>query len=95
VQVALDRLAQRVPEVYLHIDAGSLVPQSRAVWVNAVPGGLSLEDMEESIGVVFARFRVRAATLAVYDPDLDQDDTTLRAGLRIIGVLAEAVREMG
>jgi len=95
VQVALDRLAQRVPEVYLHIDADSLDPQSRPVWVNAVPGGLSLEDMEESIGVVFARFRVRAATLAVYDPDLDQDDTTLRAGLRIIGVLAEAVREMG
>jgi arginase family enzyme len=65
------------------------------VWVNAVPGGLSLEDMEESIRAVFARFRVRAATLAVYDPDLDQDDKTLRAGLRIIGVLAEAVREMG
>ncbi len=51
--------------------------------------------MEESIRAVFARFRVRAATLAVYDPALDQDDKTLRAGLRIIGVLAEAVREMG
>jgi hypothetical protein len=30
--------------------------------------------MEETIHAVFARFRVRAATLAVYDPDYDQDD---------------------
>jgi arginase len=95
VQVTLDRLAQRVPEVYLHIDADSLDPQVAPGVGYAVPGGLSLDDMEESIRAVFARFRVRAATLAVYDPDLDQDDKTLRAGLRIIGVLAEAVREMG
>ena len=81
VQVALDRLAQRVPEVYLHIDADSLDPQVAPGVGYAVPGGLSLEDREESIPAVFARFQVRAATLAVCDPDLDQDDKTLRAGL--------------
>ena len=58
------------------------------------PGGLSLEDMEEAIRAVFARFRVRAATLSVYNPERNQNDKTLKAGLRIIGVLAEGAREM-
>jgi hypothetical protein len=35
-------------------------------------------------------------TLAVYNPDRDQDDKTLRAGLRIIELLAEeAAKEIG
>jgi arginase len=96
VRVALDKLARRVPEVYLHIDMDSLDPQvAPGVVFDPVPGGLSLEDMEEGIRAVFARFRVRAATLSVYNPDRDQDDKTLRAGLRIIEVLAGAAREIG
>jgi arginase len=96
VRFVLDKLAQRVPEVYLHIDMDSLDPQvAPGVVFDPVPGGLSLEDMEECIRAVFARFQVRAATLAVYNPDRDQNDKTLRAGLRIIEVLAEAAREMG
>jgi arginase len=96
VRVALDKLAQRVPEVYLHIDMDSLDPKvAPGVVFDPVPGGLSLEDMEEGIRAVFARFRVRAATLSVYNPDRDQDDKTLRAGLRIIEVLAEGAKEMG
>jgi len=97
VRVALDRLAQSVPEVYLHIDMDSLDPQvAPGVVFDPVPGGLSLEDMEEGIRAVFARFRVRAATVSVHNPDRDQEDKTLRAGLRIIEVLAEeAAREIG
>ena len=96
VWAALDRLAQRVPEVYLHIDMDSLDPNvAPGVVFDPVRGGISLEDMEESIRAVFARFRVRAATLAVYNPDRDPDDKTLRAGLRIIGVLADSARAPG
>jgi arginase family enzyme len=54
-----------------------------------VPGGLSLQDMEAAIGAVADRFRIRAATVATYNPDLDHDDRTLRAALRIIELLAE------
>jgi arginase len=93
VRAALDKLAQRAPEVYLHIDMDSLNPHvAPGVVFDPVPGGISLEDMEESIRAVFARFRVRAATLAVYDPDREQNDKTLRAGLRIIEVLADSAR---
>jgi arginase len=96
VAAALDTLAQRVAEVYLHFDMDALDPQvAPGVVFDPVPGGISLEDMEEAIRIVFARFRVRAATLAVYNPDRDHADKTLRAGLRIIEVLAEAAREMG
>lgn len=90
VQTALDELRQRLPEVYLHIDMDSLDPEVAPGVVGApVPGGISLADMEEAIRATFARFRVRAATLAVYDPDHDEDDKTLRAPLRLVQVLAE------
>jgi len=93
LQTALDKLAQRAPEVYLHIDMDSLDPQvAPGVVFDPVSGGLSLEDMEEAIRAVFVRFRVRACTLAVYNPERDQDDNTLRAGLRIIEVLAESAK---
>jgi arginase len=96
MKIALDRLAQQVSEVYVHIDMDSLDPRiAPGVLLAPVPAGMSLEHMEESLRAVFARFRVRAATLAVYDPDHDQDDRTLRTALRIIEVLADGARAQG
>ena len=93
VRSALDRLAQRVTEVYLHIDMDSLDPRvAPGVVIAPVPGGISLEDMEDAIRAVFARFRVRAATLAVYDPDHDEGDRTLRTALRLIEILGDGAR---
>jgi arginase len=90
VPAALDELARRVREVYLHVDMDALDPQVAPGVVDPpVPGGLSLQDMEEAIRAAAARVRVRAAALATYNPELDQDGRTLRAGLRIIELLAE------
>ncbi len=90
VLAALDELAKRVPEVYLHVDMDGLDPAVAPGIVDPpVPGGLSLQDMEEVVRAVTARFHVRAAALTTYNPDLDQDDKTLRAGLRIIELLVE------
>jgi len=92
VRNALDRLAQRVTEVYLHIDMDSLDPRvAPGVVIAPVPGGISLEDMDDAIRTVFARFRVRAVTLAVYDPD-HEGDRTLRTALRLIDILADGAR---
>ncbi len=89
VLASLDELAKRVQEVYLHVDLDALDPQVAPGIVDSpVPGGLSLQDMEEAVRAVAARFRVRAAALTTYNPDLDQDEKTLRAGLRIIELLA-------
>ena len=93
VRTAIDRLAGRVREVYLHIDMDSLDPQfAPGVVVAPVPGGISLQDMAEAIRAVFAQFRVKAVTLAAYDPDHDQDDKTLRTALRLIEIVAEGAR---
>ena len=93
VQTALDRLAQRVPEVYLHINMDSSTQRSRrASWALRCPAGFPWRRWRKLFVLSFARFRVRAAALAVYDPDNDPDDKTLRTALRIIEVLADGAR---
>jgi arginase family enzyme len=52
-----------------------------------VPGGLSFEDAEGIMRAAAERFRIRAATLATYTPELDKEERTLRVGLRIIELL--------
>jgi arginase family enzyme len=94
VAACLDRLAARVPEVYLHIDMDAFDPQVAAGIVDPpVPGGLSMREMEETIRAVAARFAIRAAALTTYNPDLDQGDKTLRVGLRVLELLAECAGE--
>jgi arginase len=90
VEGALDELAANVGEVYLHVDNDALDPAvAPGIVDEPVPGGLSLEQLEEIVRAVTARFRVRAATLATYTPERDEDERTLRAGLRVIELLAE------
>lgn len=90
VLASLDELAKRVQEVYVHVDMDALDSQvAPGIVDHPVPGGLSLQAMEDAIRAVAARFRIRAAALATYNPDRDQDEKTLRVGLRIIELLAE------
>lgn len=95
VASAIEKLARRVPEVYLHIDMDCLDADVAPGVVEApVPGGLSLQDLRLIILDAFAHFRVKAVSLAVYNPERDQDDKTLRAGLQIIDSIAECVATM-
>lgn len=96
VPACLDELAKRVEEVYLHVDLDAFDPDvAPGIVDDPVPGGLSLQEMEEIIHGVTARFRIRAAALTTYNPELDQDDKTLRAGLRIIELVAEHAGDRG
>ncbi len=89
VTAALDRLAERVHEVYLHVDMDVLSPEvAPGIVDHPVPGGLALRDMDEILRAMSSRFRIRAAALATYNPDLDKDDKTLGAGMHIIEQLA-------
>jgi len=90
IQTALDQLAQRVADVYLHVDFDGFAPDvAPGVVDEPVPGGLSLEDAEGIIRGTADRFRISAATLATYTPDLDVHDKTLKVGLRLLDLLAE------
>jgi arginase len=88
VEAALDALAARVEEVYLHVDNDALDPTvAPGIVDEPVPGGLTLEQLEGAVRAVTDRFRIRAATLATYTPERDEDGRTLRAGLRVIELL--------
>jgi arginase len=90
VEAALDEVAGRVNEVYLHIDNDALDPAvAPGIVDEPLPGGLSLDQLEEAVRAVTARFRLRAVTLATYTPERDEGDRTLRAGLRVIELLGE------
>jgi arginase family enzyme len=54
-----------------------------------VPGGLSLEDAETIVRAAAERLHIRAATLATFAPDRDEDERTLRLGVRLIDLIGE------
>jgi arginase len=91
VTAALDQLAQRVDDVYLHIDFDGFAPEvAPGIVDEPVPGGLSREDAEAVIRAAGERFRIRAATLATYTPANDQDDRTLQLALRMIELIGDS-----
>jgi arginase family enzyme len=91
----LDALARRVDEIYLHIDFDGFAPEvAPGIVDDPIPGGLSLEQAETIIRATSQRFRIRAATLATYTPDRDQDDKTLRLGLQLIDLIGDHGRNV-
>jgi arginase len=89
----LDELAERVEDIYLHIDFDSFAPDvAPGIVDEPVAGGLSREDAETIIGATGERFRIRAATLATYTPERDEDEKTLTLALRLLDVIATSAR---
>ena len=81
---ALDRLQKRVKRIYLHVDLDVLDVGEALPNHLAVPGGLSVEALEEIIQMVKARFEVCAGAITSFDPDYDKGDKVLSAGIKII-----------
>jgi len=90
VIAALDQLAERVADVYLHIDLDGFAPEvAPGIVDEPVPGGLSLADAEQVIRGAGDRFRLRAVTLATYTPANDDDDKTLRLALELVELVGD------
>lgn len=89
----VDELAARVREVYLHIHLDCFAPEvAPGVADDPVPGGLSLGDAERIVRATAGRMRVRAVTLATYNPTRDPKEKTLGAVRRVIQTLGEVIR---
>lgn len=84
----LTDLRSRVDEIYLHLDVDSLDPRYAPGVDFPAPGGLSVDDVEETIRMIAHSFRIGAATLTAYNPDKDQDHKTLETGIRLIKAVA-------
>ena len=92
IAAAFGRLAERVEEIYLHVDFDGFAPEvAPGVVDEPVPGGLSFADAAIVIPAAARRFRIRAATLATYTPANDESDATLRLALDLIDLLGESL----
>ena len=83
VDTALNKLKDNVTGVYLHVDMDVLDTGEALPNHLAVPGGLSVEVVEEVIGMVKERFEVCAGAITSFDPSYDKGDEVLSAGIRI------------
>jgi arginase len=90
LEPALHALASRVREIYLHIDIDVLDPSEAPANEYSAPGGLSLAEVEQAVGLITERFLVRAAALTAYNPDYDPENKTLQAGLRLMSAIIKA-----
>ncbi|MFQ5817430.1 MAG: arginase family protein [Terriglobia bacterium] len=94
LQPKLAQLHSHVDEVYLHFDIDVLDPAIAPGVDYRTPDGLSLREAEEAIQMIAARFRIQAAALTAYNPDHEENDRTLQAGLRVlhglVGVIARS-----
>lgn len=91
LQPALEELQSRAGEVYLHLDVDVLDHDEAPANGYSTPGGLPLAELEAAVKEIARRFTIRAATLSAYDPAYDQDDKTLKAGIRLMRTVATAV----
>ena len=84
VDTAFKRLREKVTRIYLHVDMDVLDTGEALPSRLAVPGGLSVEVVEEIIGMVKERFEVCAGAITSFDPSYDKGDKVLSAGIRIV-----------
>jgi arginase len=89
---ALVGLADRVKQVYLHVDLDVLDTQVGSANHYAAPDGPDLGTVLALITQTFATVRVDAASITAYDPVYDPDKRILGAARRIAGAIATGVR---
>jgi arginase family enzyme len=88
--VAVDGLACRVRDLYVHPDLDVLDPLEVAPANEFVkPAGLSVEDVRRVIDPVDDRFTITATGFTCYDPSGDPEGRVVRAALSLASALVE------
>lgn len=81
---ALDKIRQRVEDMYVHLDLDVLDATVARANSYALSGGLTLEDAEYSLSEIRGRFRIAGITLSAYDPAGDVSGLAAQAAIRRI-----------
>lgn len=89
---ALAELAERVEEVYLHVDLDVLDTSAGSANRYAAPDGPDLDTVLELVVQTFAAVHVDAASITAYDPGYDPNRRILDAARQIVGAIATGVR---
>lgn len=90
IEAELSELQDRVTGIYLHIDMDALAIEEGAANHFGVSGGLKPELIEAVIAKVKRYFKIRAATVASFDPIFDPSGKFLSAGIGCIHQIVSA-----
>jgi arginase len=83
IDAIFNELRDKVTRVYLHVDMDILDTGEALPSQLAVPGGLSVEFVEDIIGMAKEGFELSAGAITSFDPDYDKGDKVVDAGIRI------------
>ena len=84
----LHSVGQHVEEIYVHLDLDVLDSSIAAANSYAVPGGLTLDDVEYALSEIARESRIAALTLSAYDPAADTSERAAQAAIRLISTAA-------
>jgi arginase family enzyme len=84
-----------VEDIYIHFDADVIDASVGHANRFASPGGLFPEEVEKFFSWVAGNFRIRALSIAAYNPDFDKNKNIERAVTDILLSTVEAVSNNG
>ncbi|MES1244128.1 MAG: arginase family protein [Acidobacteriota bacterium] len=90
---ALDAVARRVDQVYLHYDLDVLDPAELTANEYSCPGGLTVEEALEVARTAGSHLRIAAVGVTAYDPSRDPEERGIRVVSSILQAVAGAARE--
>lgn len=88
LDAALADLATRVDQAYIHMDLDVLDPTELRANVYAVPGGLTVSQVEDVVRATGRHLKIAAAGITAYDPDHDPEGKGVRTAERLLEALA-------
>ena len=80
----LEKIREHVDSIYVHLDLDVLDSAVAAANSYAISGGLTLEDLDDALAQIAARFRIAGLTLSAYDPAVDTFGHAAQAAIRLI-----------
>ena len=89
---ALYDLSRKVDHVYVHVDMDVHdVNQVPANLYNKPEGGLTPMEVRDAIRTIASRFNICGASVTAFDPDEDEENKGLCAGIELIELICEMV----
>ena len=83
----LAALHGRIADVYVHLDLDVLDPSEATANMWTVDGGLTIDQVDQTLRLIRRRFTTRGIGLGSFDPDADRDGRALAAAFRLIDTL--------
>ncbi|MDP9205724.1 MAG: arginase family protein [Gemmatimonadota bacterium] len=84
----LRNIRKHVESIYVHLDLDVLDSAVASANSYALPGGLTLEDLDHALAQIASELRIAGITLSAYDPAIDTSGHAAQAAIRIISTAA-------